>query len=82
MIDTSVLFGDPAVRLRLPVTLPTAPPATVTAHLAGVRLVSAARAGQRTVRGLARHEPLLRPGRARGRLVNAVDVGFRGAGAG
>ncbi|MDW8319671.1 MAG: C25 family cysteine peptidase, partial [Anaerolineae bacterium] len=81
VLDTQILFGDPALRLRIPATPPTPPTVGVELTGAGVRLSwpHLLDSSQYEVwRGTA---PYFDPDAAEGVLVSTVDAGFVGAGA-
>ncbi len=79
VIDTSILFGDPALQLRMPATPPAAPTLTIAASTdaAGLswphQLDSAAYEVWRAT------APYFDPAADEGVLVTTVEAGFRGA---
>lgn len=79
VIDTSILFGDPALRLRMPATPPTTPALTI-ATGAGAAALSWPHqldsASYEVWRGTA---PYFDPAAGGGVLVTTAEAGFRGA---
>ncbi len=76
VIDTSILFGDPALKLRMPATPPTAPAVAIAADGSAARAELAAQPGQRLVQGAARDRPPTSTRRAR-RPGGTVNAGSR-----
>jgi hypothetical protein len=82
VIDTSILFGDPAVRLRVPVTQPAAPTVAITAGSGEVTLRWPHALDSAQYEVWRSTSPGFDPDAGEGALLSTIDVGFRGAGAG
>lgn len=81
VIDTQVLFGDPALRLRVPATPPTPPQVTVEAKGADAMLSWSHQLDSSQYEVWRGTAPYFDPDAAEGALVSTVDAGFVGAGA-
>ncbi len=81
VIDTQILFGDPAVRLRVPATPPTPPEVDIEAKGADATLSWPHQLDSSQYEVWRGTSPYFDPDAAEGALVSTVDAGFVGAGA-
>lgn len=81
VIDTQMLFGDPALRLRVPATPPTSPTVAVEAKGADAVLSWSHQLDSSQYEVWRGTAPYFDPDAAEGDLVSTVDAGFVAAGA-